>query len=123
MTGPTTNDDERGLRKSTLFCWECGHASPIDGDWVLSSRGRSVAYGCPVCETMIDKRPTRDSPGNPWQRLIRRSARVWRANLAVSLSATTAMARYRPDHLFEERSRPTDPLDATSVSVRVLRLG
>lgn len=46
-------------RKSTLFCRECNHASPIDGDWRRRERGGTVVYVCPTCETTITERPRR----------------------------------------------------------------
>ncbi|GAB3664847.1 hypothetical protein [Halopiger thermotolerans] len=47
-------------RKSTLFCRECNHTSPIDGDWRRRAHDGTVVYVCPVCETTITKRPRRD---------------------------------------------------------------
>ncbi|OAQ54598.1 hypothetical protein HTG_03315 [Natrinema mahii] len=59
MTRPTTDHDDGTPtpRKATLFCWECDHSSPVDGDWVVQSRERCVAYVCPECETTLLQRP------------------------------------------------------------------
>ncbi|ELY39231.1 hypothetical protein [Natronorubrum tibetense] len=105
MTRPATNHDERTPvpRKSTLFCWECDHASPIDGDWVRWTRERHEEYVCPVCETTIAKRPrpddtTRDRrpprPAASWHRAVRTTMRVWRASLDISVSSVAAMPPY-----------------------------
>lgn len=52
--------DGPAARKSALFCQECGHASPADGDWhVLEGTHRST-YACPDCGTVIENRPTFD---------------------------------------------------------------
>ncbi|AGB31025.1 hypothetical protein C488_02351 [Natrinema pellirubrum DSM 15624] len=82
MTRPTTAHDDgtSTLRKVTLFCWECDHSSPIDGDWVFQSRKRCVAYVCPECETTLTKRPRRtdrsrerpsSEPVAAWERAVR----------------------------------------------------
>ncbi|WP_339106478.1 hypothetical protein [Haloterrigena salinisoli] len=102
MTRPATTSDERPpvSRKSTLFCWECDHANPIDGDWVRRTRDRHVEYDCPVCETTLAKRPRPDDatpdrstprPTATWQRTIRTTIRVWRATIDVGLSGVGAI--------------------------------
>ncbi|MDQ2052116.1 hypothetical protein RBH26_16685 [Natronolimnohabitans sp. A-GB9] len=60
MTVPTL-DGHTSRRKSTLFCWECDHSSPIDGDWVLRTRDRHIEYVCPDCETTLTRRPRREN--------------------------------------------------------------
>lgn len=49
--------------KRTLFCWECDHQSPVDGDWEVETRDSTLAYICPECTTTITERPHRSSPG------------------------------------------------------------
>jgi len=44
-------------RKSTLFCPECGHGSPIDGDWRRRTGAEIDRYDCPICETTVTTRP------------------------------------------------------------------
>lgn len=44
--------------KATLHCPECGHESPINGDWTIHVRAESLTYECPQCETVIDSRRT-----------------------------------------------------------------
>jgi predicted RNA-binding Zn-ribbon protein involved in translation (DUF1610 family) len=46
-------------QKSTLFCPNCGHDSPPDGDWHVRTETEHVVYDCPVCEDTITERPAR----------------------------------------------------------------
>lgn len=102
MTRPATTHDERtpSRRKSTLFCWECDHENPIDGDWLQRTRDRHLEYVCPVCETTLAKRPlpdemttgrSRTRPSVTWRRTVRTTMHVWRASIDVSLSSFSAM--------------------------------
>ena len=43
-------------RKATLFCPDCGHASPIDGDWTVRTAGGRRRIRCPDCQRVIDRR-------------------------------------------------------------------
>lgn len=43
-------------RKATLYCPQCAHASPIDGDWHVASDAYQVVLSCPDCGTTIDSR-------------------------------------------------------------------
>lgn len=81
MTRQTTHDTAT-RRKSTLFCWECEHASPIDGDWIRRASDGSVTYVCPRCGTAIDERPRRTDE-SAWRRALRHSLTVWRAAVAL----------------------------------------
>lgn len=112
MTRPATTTDESSSvpRKSTLFCWECDHASPIGGDWIRRTRDRHVEYDCPVCETTLAKRPLPDDqtadrssprPTATWQRTIRTTVQIWRATIDIGLSgvaAITVTPVERPQH-------------------------
>ena len=98
MTPSTSHDHETLERgKATLYCWECDHASPVEGDWIRSSRGESVTYTCPDCDTVIAERP-RDGersertprPTAAWSRVVRTSVSVWRANFDAALAAVSA---------------------------------
>ncbi|ELY86954.1 hypothetical protein [Natrinema altunense] len=101
MTRPATDRDD-GVpvqRKATLFCWECDHSSPVDGDWSVEPRGRCVAYVCPECETTLTKRPRSIEPSRDraatgplaaWQRTVRASAMLWRASVDVGVSSLAA---------------------------------
>lgn len=40
-------------RKAVLFCRECGHESPLQGDWRTEEESGVVAYVCPSCGTTI----------------------------------------------------------------------
>lgn len=48
-----------GRRKAVLFCPDCGHESPVDGDWVAlddpSSGTRTLC--CPECSRRLTDRP------------------------------------------------------------------
>jgi predicted RNA-binding Zn-ribbon protein involved in translation (DUF1610 family) len=46
-----------GRPKNTLFCPDCGHESPSDGDWRLRTTAAGDAYDCPDCRTTITVRP------------------------------------------------------------------
>ncbi|MGQ3410723.1 hypothetical protein ACT4ML_00470 [Natrinema sp. LN54] len=102
MTQPASTRDDGAptRRKATLFCWECDHASPIDGDWQVQPRPRHVAYVCPSCETTLAKRPRRTDPSPAraptplavWRRTLRTSATVWRASIDIGISSLTAAA-------------------------------
>lgn len=50
--------------KTVLFCSQCGHESPIDGDWSVDActddGGSTSVYECPECEAVITVRPVFD---------------------------------------------------------------
>lgn len=47
-------------RKATLFCADCGHESPLDGDWQFSGSAESYRVRCPECRaTVVDHRHDR----------------------------------------------------------------
>lgn len=105
MTRTATNghDGTPVRQKSTLYCWNCDHESPTDGDWTRRTQGSTVAYDCSSCGTTIAKRP-RPSEIKPthvghrtaWGRLVHSSIDVWRASLDASLTGVTALrARLR----------------------------
>lgn len=48
---------EAASRKGTLFCPDCAHASPFDGDWDVCETTEVVTYHCPDCGTCIQERP------------------------------------------------------------------
>ncbi|WP_122087972.1 hypothetical protein [Halalkalicoccus subterraneus] len=58
MTRPVHATDPDGPpdRKSVLFCPNCDHHSPIEGDWIVRERTTSVEYRCPDCETLLTER-------------------------------------------------------------------
>jgi hypothetical protein len=49
-------------RKATLFCPDCDHASPIDGDWTVRTAAGRRRIRCPECRRVIDRRVTDRSP-------------------------------------------------------------
>lgn len=104
MTRAAPASDERtpARRKATLFCWECDHESPIDGDWIRRTKGRHVECVCPVCETTLATRPRSESDetadGRPairplatWRRTVRATLGLWYASVDVGLANATAM--------------------------------
>lgn len=54
MHSPHTDEHRQ---KATLFCPECGHASPPDGDWIgtTDESHDSEDYICPDCGFMISR--------------------------------------------------------------------
>lgn len=48
-------------RKSVLFCPDCWHSSPVDGDWRVQAAAGSAVYGCPDCGAIVTTRPTGDA--------------------------------------------------------------
>jgi len=59
----STGDD--GGRKAVLFCPDCGHASPVDGDWTVRAVGDHRRTRCPECRCVVDDRRTADGPTAP----------------------------------------------------------
>ena len=87
-------------RKATLFCWDCGHSSLVDGDWQLQPRWQSLAYVCPDCGTTLTTRPRSTEPVPAtamteslvaWQRTLRASAAVWQASITAGCSSLTSL--------------------------------
>ncbi|OLZ40269.1 hypothetical protein A6E15_04395 [Natrinema saccharevitans] len=119
MTRPTTDHDDGTptLRKATLFCWECDHSSPVDGDWAVQSREDRIAYVCPGCETTLTTRPHREEsregataePLAAWRRAIRSSATVWRASVDLGLSNLAALLEAGPTAGTRSRSEREYP--------------
>lgn len=98
-----TNDVTPTRRKATLFCWECDHESPIDGDWKVHPRYGAIAYVCPDCETTLATRSRPIEPVRPqsiagplaaWQRTLRATTTVWRASLTAGFSSLTALTEF-----------------------------
>jgi hypothetical protein len=64
MTSPSssassTAPDAPHDRKSTLFCPDCGHASPADGDWDARTAAGRRRLRCPECRCVVDRRGVR----------------------------------------------------------------
>ncbi|SEV80687.1 hypothetical protein [Natrinema salifodinae] len=113
MTGPAPDRSDGGptRRKATLFCWECDHSSPIDGDWHRRSADRHVAYVCPDCETTLATRPrsgesvaepesemdqATPNPLTAWRRAFRTTATVWRASVDIGFVGLPALCGIPP---------------------------
>jgi hypothetical protein len=77
--GPPGGRDDDVPPKSTLFCPDCEHASPTDGDWQLVRAPRETRYVCPSCSRVVTRRPTdldADQRG-----VLGLSVRLWGENL------------------------------------------
>lgn len=48
--------DEDPPKKGVLFCPECGHESPITGDWIVHEQPDRDVYECPICSATILRR-------------------------------------------------------------------
>ncbi|SEQ48689.1 hypothetical protein [Natrinema salaciae] len=46
-------------RKTVLFCPECGHESPITGDWNTDVSGDERVLVCTACGSVVDRRSRR----------------------------------------------------------------
>ncbi|WP_436935920.1 hypothetical protein [Halovenus marina] len=57
MTTNTPSTEHLPPDKTTLYCPNCGHASRIDGDWLVDVRANQVDYECPDCGTTVSSRP------------------------------------------------------------------
>ena len=57
--------DAERPRKTTLFCPDCDHQSPADGDWTRIRGGQRVHYLCPDCRTEVTVRSARSDPPSP----------------------------------------------------------
>jgi transcription elongation factor Elf1 len=51
--------------KTTLFCPNCGHKSPITGDWTVRTVETCQILECPACETTITSRLREAAPAIP----------------------------------------------------------
>jgi hypothetical protein len=54
---PVPGDADEPRRKSMLFCQDCSHESPVNGDWVIRTQGDSLLYVCPNCQHVLTERP------------------------------------------------------------------
>ncbi|PSQ04821.1 hypothetical protein BRC92_03930 [Halobacteriales archaeon QS_4_69_31] len=53
-TAPRTDDAEAPPRpKATLFCPDCGHENPLQGDWIVSPRCDGGLLVCPDCGATV----------------------------------------------------------------------
>lgn len=59
VTDMTSSTEGPPTEKTTLYCPECGHESPINGDWTIHILVDSTTYECPDCGTTIDSRRDR----------------------------------------------------------------
>ncbi|QSW98984.1 hypothetical protein [Haloterrigena alkaliphila] len=60
MTTPISDTSQPPDRKAVLICFDCGHESSVDGDWILERDGGRERSRCPECGTTITARPASD---------------------------------------------------------------
>jgi predicted RNA-binding Zn-ribbon protein involved in translation (DUF1610 family) len=83
--------------KSTLFCPECGHRSPSDGDWTLAESTRETRYRCPDCDVVVTSRRSFDADDRParsperwhatlqtWEEGVRTLQQFWKRTFSLS---------------------------------------
>jgi hypothetical protein len=76
-------DDARG-HKAVLFCQDCGHASPVDGDWRVRTIGDHQRTRCPECRRVVDdRRPAERSGDDRVQWCVDAWSRYWSAWTAL----------------------------------------
>jgi uncharacterized protein YlaI len=76
--------------KTTLFCQDCGHQSPYDGDWTQIRSGNKIHYLCPDCRTEITVRsaPPQTPPLSPsevwkqWSKGLEAMHHLWRKSFS-----------------------------------------
>ncbi|ELY70330.1 hypothetical protein [Natrinema versiforme] len=64
MSTQTQHDDSHpppAQRKTVLFCPDCGHESPITGDWETMTAGDERLLVCTDCGSVVDRRSRRRS--------------------------------------------------------------
>jgi hypothetical protein len=75
---PTAADSTGTLRhKSALFCQDCGHESPVDGDWEVQTQSDHRLYVCPECQHVLTARPQSDGSATPVARVTGALVRFW----------------------------------------------
>jgi len=57
MTTTDARGEDNYPSKSTLFCPDCGHQSPYDGDWHVVETTRKTQTRCPECRAEVNVRP------------------------------------------------------------------
>ncbi|MFB6117811.1 hypothetical protein [Halosegnis sp.] len=50
-------DDTQESEKMALFCQECGHESPMTGDWLVREGTDGYHVVCPDCGTVVVAQP------------------------------------------------------------------
>ncbi|PSP37372.1 hypothetical protein BRD20_02450 [Halobacteriales archaeon SW_8_65_20] len=53
----TSTVAENETPKMALFCRECGHASELSDDWLLTEAEGGYWIVCPDCETAVISQP------------------------------------------------------------------
>lgn len=61
LASAPSSDGTHG-RKAVLFCQDCGHASPVDGDWRVRTVGSHQRTRCPECRNVVDDRRFAERP-------------------------------------------------------------
>ena len=62
MTNPhDARHDDPPDEKGVLFCPECDHRSPADGDWEVCADADAYEYRCPDCGASVLRQPIFES--------------------------------------------------------------
>lgn len=88
VTAPQASQLEQPRRKAMLFCPDCGHESPVDGDWDHRTRTAPAVeeVRCPTCRTRICERPLPDSSERGVKSILRRADRHTPGDTLVTLT-------------------------------------
>jgi predicted RNA-binding Zn-ribbon protein involved in translation (DUF1610 family) len=55
--GPPSGESAGEADKMALFCQECGHTSPMSGDWLVQEGTDGYRVVCPECGTAVVSQP------------------------------------------------------------------
>lgn len=88
VAAPQASQPQRYRRKATLFCPDCGHESPVDGDWDYRTRTAPAVeeVRCPTCRTRISERPLPDHAERGVQSVVGRSRQQTPGDTLVTLT-------------------------------------
>ncbi|SDZ97753.1 hypothetical protein SAMN04488065_1517 [Haloplanus vescus] len=87
-TAPSPASVDARPRKATLFCPECGHASPVDGDWAVRTLGNSRRLRCPECQAVVDERRRSRDEAPAVEQCVDAWRRYWSAWARLVADAT-----------------------------------
>jgi hypothetical protein len=57
-TATSRSDSRAPGKKGVLFCPDCWHESPVDGDWQVHATEAGDRLDCPACGETVTHRPT-----------------------------------------------------------------
>jgi hypothetical protein len=88
VAAPQVSEPGQARRKATLFCPECGHENPVDGDWDYRRRtARAIeTVRCPTCRTQICERPLPDRSEHGVESVLRHQRHPDSSDALVTLT-------------------------------------